>query len=173
MGLWDCFRPCGGGDSWSRCIRLNLIQIYSVQALCGTDQRANEVLLSSADNSLLIWIWPMHVSHMIVTSFILCGRSFCKSSQDLSFFLLFFWLFPCPITQRIIWLIAHLLSSAMISQANFSVKTFSSLVCGFSKIHLSCYGFTCSEPFLSKGFQQSTLRVKQRFQTQVFIRKSC
>lgn len=109
----------------------------------------------------------------------LCGISFCKSSQDTFisclFFLLFFWLFPCPITQRswIIWLIVHFLSSAMILQANFSVKTFSSLVSGFSKIHLSCYGFTCSESFLSKGFQQSTLRVKQRFQAQVFIRKSC
>lgn len=28
MAPWDCFKTCGGEDSWSKSVRLNLIQIY-------------------------------------------------------------------------------------------------------------------------------------------------
>lgn len=125
----------------------------------------------------------MHVAYTGITGLskasFLCGRNFCKSSWDTviscPFSLLFCWLFPCPMSQSwIVWLQnAHLFSSAMTSKANFSVKNFFFEVCEFAEVHVSYYGLTCPEPFLSKGFQQSKLRVKQRFQAQVLITKNC
>lgn len=115
VGPWDCFRPCGGGDSWSRCIRLNLIQIY-----CPTLSKhymvQTRVSMSFYSHLLIIPCWSEFGPYMYHTWFhMICGRSFCKSSQDtfISCLFSFSWLFPCLMSQRswIIWLIAECSSS--------------------------------------------------------------